>query len=291
LSGTPTVGSLGNYSNIIISAINSAGSVSLPAFSISVIAAPSQPTNVTATAGNGQSVVTFNPPASNGNSTITSYSVTANPGNITASGSSSPITITGLDNNTNYIFTVTASNSAGQGPAATASNLYGLNLTINGTGSGFVNSNPSGISGTSGTGIFHFAYGSSLTLNTTILGGYQFSGWGLACSGTGSCKVNFNSLFQFITATFDILPYAQIVGNSKLYGLLQSAYDSASDGSVIDAQMVTFTEDLVLKSSKSVTLKGGFFDSSFTSQMDNTTLQGSLTIELGSLIVDRLNIE
>lgn len=80
------------------------------------------PTNVQATGGNAQATITFNAPADNGGLTITSYTVTASPGGNTASGSSSPITITGLTNGTSYTFTVYATNAAGNGPTSSSSN-------------------------------------------------------------------------------------------------------------------------------------------------------------------------
>ena len=60
--------------------------------------APGAPTGVTATAGNGQATVGFTAPASNGGSAITGYTVTSSPGNITANGTTSPITVPGLTN-------------------------------------------------------------------------------------------------------------------------------------------------------------------------------------------------
>ncbi|NPV89323.1 MAG: hypothetical protein HPY50_00925 [Firmicutes bacterium] len=83
---------------------------------------PGAPTDVTATAGNGEATVSFNPPADNGGSAITGYTVTSSPGNITATGADTPITVTGLANGTAYTFTVTAANAAGTGPASAASN-------------------------------------------------------------------------------------------------------------------------------------------------------------------------
>ena len=84
--------------------------------------APGAPTIGTATAGNAQASVTFSPPVSNGGAPITSYSVTSNPGNITASGAASPVTVSGLTNGVVYTFTVTATNSAGTGLPSFASN-------------------------------------------------------------------------------------------------------------------------------------------------------------------------
>jgi len=99
--------------------MNAAQSVTATFTAISL---PGAPTGATATAGNGQATVSFTAPASNGGGAITSYTVTSTPGNFTASGSSSPITITGLTNGAAYTFTVAATNAAGTGPASDPSN-------------------------------------------------------------------------------------------------------------------------------------------------------------------------
>jgi len=76
---------------------------------------PTKPTNVTATPGNQNAVIAFTASENNG-STITGYKVTSYPGGITAEGSNSPITITGLTNGTAYRFTVHAINGNGNSP-------------------------------------------------------------------------------------------------------------------------------------------------------------------------------
>jgi len=81
---------------------------------------PQAPTIGTATGGNAQASVTFTANATGG-SAITGYTVTSNPGNITSTGSSSPIIVTGLTNDTSYTFTVKATNTNGDSAASSAS--------------------------------------------------------------------------------------------------------------------------------------------------------------------------
>lgn len=84
--------------------------------------APNAPTIGTATKGNALASVTFTAPANVGGSAITSYAAQSNPGAIGATGSASPITVSGLTNDTAYTFQVTALNSYGPSPASGASN-------------------------------------------------------------------------------------------------------------------------------------------------------------------------
>lgn len=83
---------------------------------------PDPPTNVIATAGNGEATVSFNPPKSDGGSPVIHYNVTSHPGWIKAPGKKSPITVKGLTNGRTYTFTVSASNSVGTGLASEACN-------------------------------------------------------------------------------------------------------------------------------------------------------------------------
>lgn len=71
---------------------------------------------------NGAATVTFTAPTYDGRRPITSYTVTSSPGGFTASGASSPITVTGLQSATAYTFTVTATNAIGTSAASSASN-------------------------------------------------------------------------------------------------------------------------------------------------------------------------
>ncbi|MFN5020221.1 MAG: fibronectin type III domain-containing protein [bacterium] len=86
------------------------------------VSVPGAPTNIVATPNNTSATIGFSEPSNNGGAAISSYIVTSLPGNITATGVKSPITITGLTNGISYTFTVTAINSAGPSSPSVASN-------------------------------------------------------------------------------------------------------------------------------------------------------------------------
>lgn len=90
-------------------------------YAVITVTVPGAPTGVAAVRGPGEAVVSFTAPASNGGTAITSYTVTSSPGSVTATGTTSPITVTGLTNGTSTTFTVTATNAAGNGNASGAS--------------------------------------------------------------------------------------------------------------------------------------------------------------------------
>jgi hypothetical protein len=84
---------------------------------------PAAPTTVSASAGDGSALVTFAPPASDGGTPITGYTVTASTGQTaTTPDPRTFATVTGLANGTPVTFTVRAINAQGAGPASAPSN-------------------------------------------------------------------------------------------------------------------------------------------------------------------------
>ncbi|MCX8480321.1 MAG: LamG domain-containing protein, partial [Sediminibacterium sp.] len=70
----------------------------------------------------GKALVYFGEPLKTGGTPINNYVVVSQPGNITSSGASSPIQLTGLTNSTNYTFKVVTSNVVGVSDTSIASN-------------------------------------------------------------------------------------------------------------------------------------------------------------------------
>ena len=79
------------------------------------------PPGTPALTGDAAATLSLRGTGDHGGSPITSYEVTSDPGGITASGTESPIVLTGLTNGTAYTFTVRASNARREGDASPAS--------------------------------------------------------------------------------------------------------------------------------------------------------------------------
>jgi hypothetical protein len=153
---------------------------------------PGAPTNISAVIGDGSATVSFDPPASDGGSPITGYTVTASAGSslvaaltasvsassASASGPSSPIVVGGLTNGTPYSFTVTATNAVGSGPSSTPSSSV-TPATVPGA--------PSSVTAIPGNGMASVVVGAPASD-----GGAQITSYTIvAAPGGATCVTNF----------------------------------------------------------------------------------------------------
>jgi M6 family metalloprotease-like protein len=94
--------------------------------------------------------------------------------------------------------------TSAQSVTATFEQKFSLSVLKSGSGAGTVTSVPAGIDCGSDCAE-DYASGTSVELTAAAAAGSVFTGWGGACSGTGSCIVSMTAA-RFVTATFTLLP-------------------------------------------------------------------------------------
>lgn len=124
LAGAPAPGTAGVY-HLTITASNGVDPDVKQSFTLTVQDVPGAPADATAVAGVKSAKVSWSPPASDGESEIESYVVTASPGGeeITLAGSASSTEVEGLEPGTAYTFSVAAENAVGVGVATTSNTV------------------------------------------------------------------------------------------------------------------------------------------------------------------------
>jgi hypothetical protein len=137
----------GNSYTFTVKAANVAGSGAESAHSNAVVplTVPSQPTSVTAQAGDGRFTVSWSPPLDPGGSAISSYTVkTRHLGTVVnqvvVGAGTTSATVTDLTNGTTYSVTVSAANDFGNGPASSPVQVVPFSdvpLSSAGTASGY----------------------------------------------------------------------------------------------------------------------------------------------------------
>jgi uncharacterized protein (DUF2141 family) len=176
-----------------------------------------------------------------------------------------------------------------------AFNISQFQLTTAITGSGTVNNvNQSGpaFSCASASCVNSFSAGSSFTLHASPSGNYTFGGWSGCGSidGNGDCLVTLNGNAA-VTATFNMIPLVQVVGNSTPYQTLQEAYNGASSGAVLKARNIVYSDTgLTMNRGIAVTVKGGLLPD-FTTVNGYSYLPGILTLMTGSLTAENLVVK
>lgn len=173
---------------------------------------------------------------------------------------------------------------------------YNLNLTLNGDGDGSVNSLPSGTisctySPQSGTCSSTLSAGTSLSLLATPGSNSFFGGWGGSCSKCYdlNCPLILDSDMN-CAATFSIMPPLMIEGVSPAYyTVLQDAFNTTpnSPTKTIRSRDIAFYETVTVNSPVTVFLQGGY-DALFSTQTGYSVLNGKLSIQSGSVVVDRI---
>lgn len=183
-----------------VTATNSAGTGSASSASNSATPnnnLPGAPTGVSASGSNAQASITFTPPAHIGGSAISSYTVTASPGGATASGTASPIIVTGLTNGVAYTFTVVATNSYGDGPASTPSAAA--------TPAAIAPNAPTAVSATAGDGQATISFTPPASNGGSAITGYTVTSSPGGASITGaSSPVMLSGLTNGTTYTFTV---------------------------------------------------------------------------------------
>ena len=189
----------GKFYNFVLAAVNEAGMSSTQMIPGGTLALPGAHGSVTATAGNGSTLLAWDAPS--GNASAITYSVTASGGNASAcTGAATSCTVTGLTNGMAYTFTVRASNAAGY---ADAPPIQATPVAAPGA--------PQGVSATPGDGSARVAWTAPASDGGSAITGYVVTANGAATACTASpCTVS--GLVNGTPYTFAVLA-KNAVGN------------------------------------------------------------------------------
>jgi len=165
-----------------------------------------------------------------------------------------------------------------------------VNIFLFGSGSVFVtSSNSSFVCGISCSGQYY--KGTNLHLRAAPTDYSLFSGWSGTCNGSGDCSLTMDD-DKSVTATFEKNTAQQVRLNDTYYSTIMGgsgAYQAAVSGNPILIWGTDFSEDFTFNLNKAVTLTGGY-DSDYMNNSGYTTLIGPVTIQSGSLAVEKLVI-
>jgi len=166
-----------------------------------------------------------------------------------------------------------------------------ITVTIAGSGSGTVNSDPSGINCGAGSSTGCSAFfqpGSIVNLFATPNSISLFNGWSGNCGGTGNCSVTLTAN-KSATATFSLASGVKV--GTKEFSIIQTAYDDAATatGSVIRLLEGTLAGSFTAARDIAVKLEGGY-TAAYDAVSTETAIQGSLKIREGTVRIKGVNV-
>jgi hypothetical protein len=142
----------------------------------------------------------------------------------------------------------------------------------------------------SGACFADFSPGTKVTLMQTPDSNSTWAVWSPNGCVTGqNCQVVMNGN-QPVTATFPYAHMAKVTSSGQRYDTLAGAFANAAGTDAILARDVIFIEDLTITGNKAINLLGGQ-DAWYNPLNADTVLQGGVTVQTGSLTVDKLVIK
>jgi hypothetical protein len=207
--------------------------------------------------------------------------------------------ITGLASGANNI-TITAENRSWNRTIVYSSitcNAPKLTVAVNGTGDGAikgggtVTSDPAGISCLTGSCASLFDKGIIVKLMASPDSNSLFTGWAGACANTsGNCTPTMDA-DKSATAAFSFVQPARTPGPpASFFPAIGAACAALTGGGTVQAREYEFRENLLLNSGFPLILNGGY-DIAYSANPYYSTLKGTLTVQSGSLTLDRLIIK
>ncbi|MFZ4858432.1 MAG: Ig-like domain-containing protein [Desulfuromonadaceae bacterium] len=185
---------------------------------------------------------------------------------------------------------------------------YSWNFTTFGTpptlsvmimGEGNINSNTGnpGIHGTTpGPYASPYAFNNAVALTASPRTGWDFTGWGGDGTCIGSnliCNLTMNAQTKNVTATFTV--QQNIKNGANYYGTLTAALlpEAVMNNDTLLIKALPFAEGLLTYNVPGVRIKlrGGFTDAGFTTNTEFSTISNRLTIQRGTVSVEKIKIK
>ena len=195
------VGGLHTYT---VTAVDTAGlEGASAAVDVTLISPPSAPLSATATPGNGGAQISWSPPAQG--APITGYTVTSNPLGLTCTTTVAlSCIIGGLTNGQSYTFAVTATNSVGTGPAATAGPVTPLPVP----------GRPTGVTGVAGVASVAVTWTAPADSGSNTITGYTVT----SSPGARTCPATNPAIGCTVTSLTNGVPYTFTVTATSATG-------------------------------------------------------------------------